>query len=93
MLTLDADSLLEPRYVVRLVHFLERPEKSQIALAQTPYSAIPDAARSIERIAGATTDIQYVIHQGFSSAWGNILGGGRCASSEASPRGHRHHRS
>jgi len=66
VLTLDADSLLEPRYMVRLVHFLERPENSRIAVAQTPYSAIPDAARSIERIAGATTDIQYVIHQGFS---------------------------
>jgi cellulose synthase (UDP-forming) len=66
VLTLDADSLLEPRYMVRLVHFLERPENSRIAVAQTPYSAIPDAARSIERIAGATTDIQYVIHQGFT---------------------------
>ena len=67
VLTLDADSLLEPRYMVRLVHFLERKENSRIAVAQTPYSAIPDAPRSIERIAGATTDIQYVIHQGFTA--------------------------
>ena len=67
VLTLDADSLLEPRYMVRLVHFLEREENSRIAVAQTPYSAIPDAPRSIERVAGATTDIQYVIHQGFTA--------------------------
>ena len=67
VLTLDADSLLEPRYTVRLVHFLEREENSRIAVAQTPYSAIPDATCSIERMAGATTDIQYVIHQGFTA--------------------------
>jgi cellulose synthase (UDP-forming) len=35
-------------------------------VAQTPYSAIPGASRVIERIAGATTDIQYLIHQGFT---------------------------
>jgi cellulose synthase/poly-beta-1,6-N-acetylglucosamine synthase-like glycosyltransferase len=67
VLTLDADSLLEPRYMVRLVDFLEREENARIAVAQTPYSAIPGAAPSIERIAGATTDIQYVIHQGFTA--------------------------
>jgi cellulose synthase/poly-beta-1,6-N-acetylglucosamine synthase-like glycosyltransferase len=67
VLTLDADSLLDPSYTVRLVHFLEREENSRVAVAQTPYSAIPDAARSIERIAGATTDLQYVIHQGFTA--------------------------
>jgi cellulose synthase (UDP-forming) len=67
VLTLDADSLLEPRYTVRLVHFLERAENARVAVAQTPYSAIPNASRRLERIAGATTDIQYVIHQGFTA--------------------------
>jgi cellulose synthase/poly-beta-1,6-N-acetylglucosamine synthase-like glycosyltransferase len=67
VLTLDADSLLEPRYTVRLVHFLEREENSRIAVAQTPYSAIPGAERRIEEVAGATTDIQYVMHQGFTA--------------------------
>ena len=66
VLTLDADSLLEPDYAARLVHWLERPENERIAVAQTPYSAIPGAERIIERIAGATTDIQYLIHQGFT---------------------------
>jgi cellulose synthase (UDP-forming) len=66
VLTLDADSLLEPDYAARLVHWLESPENEQIAVAQTPYSAIPGASRIIERIAGATTDIQYLIHQGFT---------------------------
>ena len=66
VLTLDADSLLEPDYAARLVHWLENPENERIAVAQTPYSAIPGASRIIERIAGATTDIQYLIHQGFT---------------------------
>src|SRR5919108_5800110 len=65
VLTLDADSLLEPDYAARLVQWLERPENERIAVAQTPYSAIPGASR-IERMAGATTDIQYLIHQGFT---------------------------
>lgn len=67
ILTLDADSLLEPSYAVRLVRFLEAAENARVAVAQTPYSAVPGARRSIERIAGATTDLQYVIHQGFTA--------------------------
>jgi cellulose synthase/poly-beta-1,6-N-acetylglucosamine synthase-like glycosyltransferase len=67
VLTLDADSLLEPEYAPRLVHFLEQPENARVAVAQTPYSAVPGAPGRTERIAGATTDLQYVIHQGFTA--------------------------
>jgi cellulose synthase/poly-beta-1,6-N-acetylglucosamine synthase-like glycosyltransferase len=67
VLTLDADSLLEPSYATRLVHLLEHPANDRVAVAQTPYCAVPGARRSIERIAGATTDLQYVIHQGFTA--------------------------
>lgn len=65
-ITLDADSLLVPEYSARLISIMESPENSNIAIAQTPYSAIPGADNHIERIAGATTDIQYLIHQGFT---------------------------
>jgi hypothetical protein len=37
-----------------------------VAVAQTPYTAVPAAAGPLERVAGATTDVQYVIHQGFT---------------------------
>jgi hypothetical protein len=37
-----------------------------VAVAQTPYTAIPRAPGRLERVAGATTDIQYLIHQGFT---------------------------
>ena len=66
LITLDADSLLLPDYALRLVAVMEAPGNERIAVAQTPYSAVPDAAGVLERTAGATTDIQYLIHQGFT---------------------------
>src|SRR3989442_1216768 len=66
VLMLDADSILHPDYAIRLTHFMEQPGHERIAVAQTPYNAFPNAAGALERIAGATTDIQYVIHQGFT---------------------------
>ena len=64
VLTLDADSVLLPEYCVRMVYLLEQPENRRVAVAQTPYSAYPGAATRLERIAGATTDIQHIVHQG-----------------------------
>lgn len=66
VVTLDADSVLLPEYCLRLVHFLEQPESATIAVAQTPYSAFPGGRSSLERIAGATTDIQHLVHQGLT---------------------------
>ena len=36
------------------------------AIAQTPYSAFPGSATRLERIAGATTDLQHIVHQGLT---------------------------
>lgn len=66
LITLDADSLLLPDYALRLVHVMEQPGNERLAVAQAPYNAIPGAAGILERIAGATTDIQHIIHQGFT---------------------------
>ena len=66
VLTLDADSVLLPEYCLRLVHLLEQGEHQRVAVAQTPYSSYPGAATRLEAIAGATTDIQYIAHQGMS---------------------------
>lgn len=66
VITLDADSLLLPGYTGRLIQVLEQKGNERIAVIQTPYSAIPNPASVVERIAGATTDIQHVIHQGFT---------------------------
>ncbi|HEX5140850.1 MAG TPA: glycosyltransferase family 2 protein, partial [Dehalococcoidia bacterium] len=66
VLTLDADSILLPEYCLRLVYFLEQPENASVAVAQTPYSAYRGKMPRIERIAGATTDIQHLVHQGLT---------------------------
>jgi cellulose synthase (UDP-forming) len=66
IVTLDADSVLVPAYALRLVHALEQPGNERVAVIQTPYSAIPGSAGALERMAGATTDMQYIVHQGFT---------------------------
>lgn len=66
LLTLDADSVLLREYCLRLVHHLELPGNERIAVIQTPYSAFRGASTRLERIAGATTDIQHIVHQGLS---------------------------
>ena len=66
LLTLDADSIVLPEYCLRLVHVMMRPENSRLAVVQTPYSAFPGSSTRLERIAGATTDIQHIVHQGMS---------------------------
>jgi cellulose synthase/poly-beta-1,6-N-acetylglucosamine synthase-like glycosyltransferase/chitodextrinase len=64
VVTLDADSVLLPEYCLRLVHLLEQSEHRDMAIAQTPYSAFPGSSTRLERIAGATTDLQHIVHQG-----------------------------
>jgi cellulose synthase/poly-beta-1,6-N-acetylglucosamine synthase-like glycosyltransferase len=66
VLTLDADSILLPEYCIRLVYLLEQEEHARVGVAQTPYSAYPGAASRLERIAGASTDLQHIVHQGMT---------------------------
>ncbi len=66
LLTLDADSVLLRDYCLRLVYFLEQSENSRVAVTQTPYSSFRGAPTRLERLAGATTDIQHILHQGMS---------------------------
>jgi cellulose synthase/poly-beta-1,6-N-acetylglucosamine synthase-like glycosyltransferase/chitodextrinase len=66
VVTLDADSVLLPEYCLRLVHLLEQHEYRDVAIAQTPYSAFPGSATRLERIAGASTDLQHIVHQGLT---------------------------
>lgn len=64
LLTLDADSVIRPNYLLELVEIAQaRPSAGVI---QTPYLTFPGATSPVERIAGATTDIQYLVHQGSS---------------------------
>ncbi len=66
LLTLDADSMVLPDYPIKMVDIMERD--SAVAVAQTPYSAIPGLANPLERAAGAQTDLQYFLHQGSTAS-------------------------
>lgn len=66
LLTLDADSILLRDYCLRLVYFLQQPDNARVAVTQTPYSSFRGAGTRIERLAGASTDIQHILHQGMS---------------------------
>ena len=66
LLTLDADSVLLREYCLRLVHQMELPGNERVAVIQTPYSAFRGAATRLERVAGATTDVQHILHQGLA---------------------------
>ncbi len=66
VLTLDADSQLLRDYCIRLVYYLEQIDNSHVAIIQTPYSSFRGAPTRIERIAGATTDLQHILHQGMT---------------------------
>lgn len=66
ILTLDADSILLRDYCLRLVYFLQEPDNERVAVAQTPYSSFRGAYSRIERLSGATTDLQHILHQGMT---------------------------
>ncbi len=64
VLTLDADSVLLRDYCLRLVYYVGLPGNEKVAVVQTPYSSFRGASTRIERLAGATTDLQHILHQG-----------------------------
>lgn len=66
LLTLDADSIILPEYCLRLVYVMTRPDNTRLAVIQTPYSAFPGSSTRMERLSGATTDLQHIVHQGMS---------------------------
>jgi cellulose synthase/poly-beta-1,6-N-acetylglucosamine synthase-like glycosyltransferase len=66
LITLDADSFLLSDYALRLLDVMEAPGNERLAVVQTPYTAVPNSNNLVERIAGATTDIQHIVHQGFT---------------------------
>ncbi|BCW73624.1 glycosyltransferase family 2 protein [Arthrobacter sp. NicSoilB8] len=66
LLTLDADSLLLRDYCLRLVYLLESAGNERVAVTQTPYSSFRGAPTRIERVAGASTDLQHILHQGMT---------------------------
>jgi cellulose synthase (UDP-forming) len=67
--TIDADSLMKPDYLIRLVHMMQKPENNRLAVVQSPCSSFPGCPNLLERIAGACIDVQFLTHQGYTH-WG-----------------------
>lgn len=65
VITIDADSIVLPDYIRKIVAIMQADPA--VAIAQTPYSAYPNPPSTLERVAGATTDIQFLVHQGFTA--------------------------
>lgn len=66
VLTLDADSVLLPEYCARILYLMEQSGYAKVGVAQTPYSSYPGSNTRLERMAGATTDLQHIAHQGMT---------------------------
>ncbi|MEQ1701923.1 MAG: glycosyltransferase family 2 protein, partial [Ilumatobacteraceae bacterium] len=66
VLTLDADSVLLPEYCARILYLMEQSGHANVGVAQTPYSSYYGSNTRLERIAGATTDLQHIVHQGMT---------------------------
>jgi cellulose synthase/poly-beta-1,6-N-acetylglucosamine synthase-like glycosyltransferase len=64
VIVLDADSVILSEYSLRLMRFMAWRRNRRVAVVQTPYASVPHAGSAVERIAGATTDVQLLTHQG-----------------------------
>ncbi|MCC6890821.1 MAG: glycosyltransferase family 2 protein [Hyphomicrobiales bacterium] len=68
VIILDADSFLLRDYVTHMIAAMEAPGNERAAVMQTPYTAIPNTPHTLERTAGATTDIYYYVTEGMGFA-------------------------
>ena len=63
---LDADSFMHPDYIKKTMAVMLAPGNERIAVAQTPYKAIPGSPSLLERTAGASTDVHFCVAEGMS---------------------------
>jgi len=64
VITVDADSMLQAKYALTLTYIMDRPEAARFAVVQSPFSAVTGGPDTLERIAGAQTDVQWIASQG-----------------------------
>ena len=66
VLILDADTIVSSDYVSKLLRRFRSPGGERLAIVQSPYSTFQSDRGVLQRIAGAQTDVQYLIHQGLT---------------------------
>ena len=64
IITVDADSMLLGKYALNLTYIMSRPEAARFGVVQSPFSAVPGSPGTLERMAGAQTDVQWIASQG-----------------------------
>ncbi|MBY0408426.1 MAG: glycosyltransferase family 2 protein [Rickettsiales bacterium] len=64
--TIDSDSLMLSEYALRLIHIMEQPGNKKLAVIQSPCSSFPGCPKGLERTAGASIDVQFLTHQGYT---------------------------
>jgi hypothetical protein len=64
VITVDADSMLLGKYALNLTYIMSRPEAARFGVVQSPFSAVPGSPGTLERMAGAQTDVQWIASQG-----------------------------
>lgn len=67
VVAVDADSMITHDYNLRLMQVMRAPGGERVAIAQSPYTAIPEASSRLEHAAAASTDGQYFSHQGLAA--------------------------
>jgi cellulose synthase/poly-beta-1,6-N-acetylglucosamine synthase-like glycosyltransferase len=65
-LILDADTIVSTDYVGKLLPRFRAGGGDRYAVVQSPYSTFPGDRGVLQRIAGAQTDVQYLVHQGLT---------------------------
>lgn len=66
VVVLDADSFMHPDYLKKTIAVMQAPHNEKVAIAQTPYKAIPGSPSLLERTAGASTDVHFCVAEGMS---------------------------
>jgi cellulose synthase (UDP-forming) len=67
VVVLDADSFMHPAYLQKTMAVMLAPGNERVAVAQTPYKAIPGSSLVLERAAGASTDVHFCVAAGMSA--------------------------
>jgi cellulose synthase/poly-beta-1,6-N-acetylglucosamine synthase-like glycosyltransferase len=66
VLILDADTIVSADYTGKLLRRFRSEGGERFAVVQSPYSTFPSTRGVLQRIAGAQTDVQYLVHQGLT---------------------------
>jgi hypothetical protein len=66
ILILDADTIVAADYTTKLMRRFRGAGGERLAVVQSPYSTFPGGSEVLQRVAGAQTDIQYLVHQGLT---------------------------